>query len=201
MLDLPCLRMGAHPQISLAQKRMVLHHSILQGEADHSRRERSMTDADEQELRRKLIGDRSLARSYVNQILRRGGEESLAELLAGELLDLRSRLLLQNAEAFSFWGGEVDEHFKITVTREFGPEGGWTLVQHWGDTIREPWDVHQASARVLCHGQKTDYAWSQDLTNVGFLIEEQDIYVAALLAVNVCEGRIQPVELEDANSA
>ncbi len=148
-------------------------------------------------------GDLEAAKAYVAQLIRNGNaEDTLAEALVGQLLTLQSRLLLHAMISFSFWGQSQvdDDRFTITVTRAFSNEGGWVFLKHYGDAPVSGDDELPSAMRTCILMSDSGFVvplmrwqFSHDEDDDEWhLIELEDLYEAAMVAIDLCDGRLLP---------
>lgn len=162
-----------------------------------------MTDQHVRALQRAMKpGDVDAARRYLRAIMRNGDPlETLAELLAGQLLELRSRLLLHAVQSFAFGGGDESKDFRITVSKRFVVDGGeaWVLFRHAGlQPVVDDWAAaSDCPTMILC---ENPYTWARYLGSEApdpddqlSVVAHVDIYEAATLAINIADGRINPI--------
>lgn len=149
--------------------------------------------------------DYEAALLYVRFLLRKGDAvaEDLARLLSGRPLDLRHLLMNHHADSYGFWGMVDGEGFKVTVT-QWGGEG-WAILKHHGDRpvlddgSMGPNPPHPTQILTEHDRIPTPRRWRPHdaVPDDESEADYEDVYDALRDAINICDGRYVPLDLEE----
>ncbi len=152
--------------------------------------------------------DYELALVFAQQLVRYKSisAQEIARLLAGRPLDLRHVLMLHAADSVGFWGLVDGVGFKITVAR--WESEGWSILKHYGDhpvvddNSMGPNPPHPTQILVetrVPSGKRWRQAWRilNHVREHESEVDYEDIYDAVLLACNICDGRVRPLDLSE----